>query len=91
MELHEEKRQELEGKRKTLTRYLLDSKYPKVQTYEAMSHEDREELDLMVESGLGLFQRRIQRERSIAHTELVRGFFYGTMFWGLLSLIVKWM
>ena len=90
MELQEEKRQELEEKRKALKRQLFDSRYPKGQTYETMSHEDREELDLMVESGFGIFQRRIQRERYIARTELVRGFFYGTMFWGLLSLILKW-
>lgn len=89
MGLHKEKQQELEEKRKTLKRHIFDSKYPKPQTYEALSNEDREELDLMVDSGLGIFQRHIQRERNIANTELVRGFFYGTMFWGIISIIIK--
>ena len=89
MRLEEEQQRELEEKRKSLKKRLFESKYPKGHTYDAMSHDEMEKLDRMVESGLGLFQKRIQREENIAKTELVRGFFYGIMFCGIISMILK--
>ncbi len=89
--LYSEDRKTRERAKLDFRQKFLRTKFPKYNTYNEMNSDDQGDLDNMVKAVLTNLDRRQEREKNIANSERMKGFYLGMITASLFMVVVRWL